>query len=144
LKKGVIRIATPSLAKHFEFSRDGKRLAVSFADTSILILDANAWRTQIDEMVGREVPADLNALFADLAGDAATSLRAARLLAAAGDRMIPGLAAKAKEHATTLGGPAVRALGWLATPGARETLRKWASGDPKAALTQAAAQALNQ
>ena len=61
-------------------------MAVSLADTSVTVWDTAPWRVKINEQLAKSVPADLGPLWADLAGDAATGLRAARLLGAAGDR----------------------------------------------------------
>ena len=61
---------------------------MSLSDASVVVWDTTPWQKQIAERVAREVPADLTPLWDALAGDAATGLRAARLLAAAGDRAV--------------------------------------------------------
>ena len=85
LKKAVAKISTPSRARQFEFSPDGGRVAVSFADTTVLIFDTAAWRQQIEEQIAKAMPADLSTLWDELAGDAATGLRAYQLLLRAGE-----------------------------------------------------------
>ncbi len=144
LKKAVAKISTPSRARQFEFSADGKRLSVSLADTNILILDTSSWRKQIDEHVAREIPADLNGLFEVLGKKTDASLRASRLLAAAGDQMLPELEKKAKasKQDVVWCNRAMRTLRWLDSTAARALLAKWAKGDPKAPLTKAAAEVM--
>ncbi|QJW97436.1 sigma-70 family RNA polymerase sigma factor [Frigoriglobus tundricola] len=88
LKKAVARIATPSRVEHFEFSPDGGRLAVSFADTSLAVWDTTPWQRQVTERLAGTAPADLSPLWDDLAKDAVTGLRAARLLSATGDKAV--------------------------------------------------------
>ena len=146
LKKAVAEIATPSRAKQFEFSQDGKRLAVSMRDTNIAIWDTTDWQKTIEEQIAREVPSDLTPLWADLAKDAATGQRAARLLGAAGDKAVPFLAEKIKsaKHSKEVERRAIRALRWLNTAAARAQLEKWATGDPDATLTKSAAEALGK
>jgi RNA polymerase sigma factor (sigma-70 family) len=95
LKKAVAKVSTPSRARQFEFSPDGGRVAVSFADTTVMIFDTAAWRQQIEEQIARAVPAELSPLWDELAGDSATGLRAARLLSrAGGEKAVALLAAK--------------------------------------------------
>jgi hypothetical protein len=69
-------------------------VAVSLADTSIVVWETAPWVAAADAAVARVVPADLGPLWDKLAGDAVTSLRAARLLAAAGDRGVAFLKGK--------------------------------------------------
>jgi WD40 repeat protein len=88
LKKVVAKVATTSRPETFEFSPDGRRVAVSFADASIAFWDAVAWRKQVEELVAGSVPTDLTPLWDDLAKDTATGFRAARLLSAAGDKAV--------------------------------------------------------
>jgi hypothetical protein len=85
LKKAVAKIRTPSSARQFEFSPDGGRVAVSLADTTVMIFDTAAWRQQIEEQVAKAMPAELSTLWDQLAGDSAAGLRAARLLLRAGE-----------------------------------------------------------
>jgi RNA polymerase sigma factor (sigma-70 family) len=94
LKKAVAKVATPSRAERFEFSPSGGLTSVALADTTIVVWDTAPWRKQIDELLTRELPADLASLWDDLAKDAATGLRAARLLGMAGDKAVALLAAK--------------------------------------------------
>jgi RNA polymerase sigma factor (sigma-70 family) len=94
LKKAVARIATADQARHFEFSPDGSRVAVSLADASVVIWDTAPWRARIAEALGREVPADLGPLWDALAKDSTAGLRAARLLSVAGDKAVTLLAQK--------------------------------------------------
>lgn len=94
LKKAVATVATPCRAEHFEFSPDGSRVAVALADTTILVWDTAPWRKQIAEQLAHTLPADLSPLWDDLAKDAATGLRAARLLSSAGDKAIALLRVK--------------------------------------------------
>jgi RNA polymerase sigma factor (sigma-70 family) len=94
LKKAVTTLSAPSRPAEFEFAPDGGRVAVSLADTSVAVWDTAPWRTAIDTAVAKEVPADLGPLWDDLAADAPTGLRAARLLAAAGDKGIGLLKAR--------------------------------------------------
>jgi WD40 repeat protein len=86
LKQVVATVATASRPERFEFSPDGSRVAAALADASVVVWDATAWQKRIGERLAKEVPTDLTPLWDDLAGDAATGLRAARLLGAAGDR----------------------------------------------------------
>ena len=94
LKKAVATVTAPARPEQFEFAPDGGRVAVSLADTSVAVWDTAPWQTAIDAAVARAVPADLGPLWDDLAADAPAGLRAARLLAAAGDRGIALLKAK--------------------------------------------------
>lgn len=94
LKKAVATVATPCRAERFEFSPDGSRVAVALAETTILVWDTAPWRKQIAEQLARALPADLAPLWDDLAKDAATGLRAARLLSGAADKAITLLRAK--------------------------------------------------
>src|SRR5262249_13123859 len=73
---------------------DGNQLAVSLADTSIAVWDTAPWRKRIDESITKAVPAELAPLWDDLARDAATGLRAVRLLTAAGDSAVSLLGRK--------------------------------------------------
>ena len=75
LKKAVAKISTPSRARQFEFSPDGGRVAVSFADTTVMIFDTAPWRQQIEEQIATAMPADLSTLWDELAGDPAAGLR---------------------------------------------------------------------
>jgi RNA polymerase sigma factor (sigma-70 family) len=95
LKRAVAKISTPSSARQFEFSPDGGRVAVSLADTTVMIFDTGAWRQQIEEQIAKAMPAELSTLWDELAGDSATALRAARLLSRAGEeKAVSLLAAK--------------------------------------------------
>jgi RNA polymerase sigma factor (sigma-70 family) len=94
LKKAVATVATPCRVVGFEFSPDGSRVAAALVDASVVVWDATPWRDRIGERLGGEVPADLAPLWEDLGKDAATGLRAARLLAAAGDRAVALLGGK--------------------------------------------------
>jgi RNA polymerase sigma factor (sigma-70 family) len=85
LKKAVAKISTPSSARQFEFSPDGGRVAVSLADTTVMIFDTAPWRQQIEEQIAKAMPVESSGLWDELAGDTATALRAARLLQKAGD-----------------------------------------------------------
>ncbi len=88
LKKAVAKVATPCRAERLEFSPDGRRVAVSLSDASVVVWDATPWRKQVDERLAQGVPADLIPLWDDLSKDAATGLRAARWLSAAGDKTV--------------------------------------------------------
>lgn len=88
LKKAVATISAASRPQQFEFAPDGGRVAVSLADTSLTIWETAPWRTAIEAAIAKEIPENLDRLWDDLLGDAATGLRAARLLAAAGDKGI--------------------------------------------------------
>jgi RNA polymerase sigma factor (sigma-70 family) len=94
LKKAVTTVSAPARPHQFEFAPDGKRVAVSLADTSVAVWDTAPWQTAIDAAVTKIVPVDLGPLWDDLAGDAPTGLRAARLLAAAGDKGVALLKSK--------------------------------------------------
>ncbi|HEV3436747.1 MAG TPA: hypothetical protein VG122_05270, partial [Gemmata sp.] len=94
LKKTVMKGTAPSRPEHFEFSPDGRRVAVSLADTSVVIWDTIPWRKQTDDLVAKELPGDLMQLWEDLAKDTVTGLRAARLLSAGGDRALALLGGK--------------------------------------------------
>jgi WD40 repeat protein len=94
LKKAVTTVATPCRPVQFEFSPDGSRAAAALADASVVIWDATLWRKQVDRRLAGSVPADLTPLWNDLGKDAATGLRAARLLAVAGDRAVALLGGK--------------------------------------------------
>lgn len=95
LKKPVAKISTLISARQFEFSPDGGRLAVSLADTTVMIFDTAAWREEIEAQIAKAMPADLSTLWDELAGDSATALRAARLLLGAGEeKAVSLLAAK--------------------------------------------------
>jgi hypothetical protein len=98
LKKTVARIATPSRAERFQFTSNGKLVAVFLADTTVVVWDTTPWRKQVDEQLAHALPADLEPLWDDLAKDAPTGLRAARLLSVAGDKAIALLAAKVTAH----------------------------------------------
>jgi WD40 repeat protein len=86
LKKAVAKVAAPCPPELLEFSPAGDRLAASLCDTTVMIWDTAAWHKRIEECIARELPADFEALWDDLGKDAATGLRACRLLSAAGDR----------------------------------------------------------
>jgi RNA polymerase sigma factor (sigma-70 family) len=88
LKKAIATVTPPARPEKFEFSPDGKRLAVSLADTSVLVWDTAPWLARIDEQLATAVPTDLGPLWDDLAGDATKGLRAACLLGAAGDKAV--------------------------------------------------------
>jgi WD40 repeat protein len=88
LKKAVTTVGAAARPQQFEFAPDGSRVAVSLADTSVAVWDTAPWKTAIDAEVAKAVPADLGRLWDDLSSDAPTGLRAARLLAAAGDKGI--------------------------------------------------------
>jgi RNA polymerase sigma factor (sigma-70 family) len=88
LKKAVARVGTAGRAERFEFSPDGGRVAVSLSDASVAVLDAAPWQKRSAEQLTAVVPADLVPLWDDLAKDAATGLRAARVLSAAGDTAV--------------------------------------------------------
>ncbi|HEY8505189.1 MAG TPA: WD40 repeat domain-containing protein, partial [Gemmataceae bacterium] len=94
LKRAVAKVATPCRPELFEFSPGGDRLAVSLSDASVVIWDTTPWEKQLDAMLVQAVPVDLTPLWDDLAKDAATGLRAARLLSAAGDRAVALLGEK--------------------------------------------------
>jgi RNA polymerase sigma factor (sigma-70 family) len=94
LKKAVATVAAPCRPVGFEFSPDGGRVAAALADASVVVWDATSWRDLVNERVRGEVPADLGPLWDDLGKDAAAGLRAARLLAAAGDRAVAFLGAR--------------------------------------------------
>ena len=146
LKKAVAEIATPSRAKQFEFSPDGKRLAVSMRNTTTAIWDTTGWQHAIEEQIAREVPSDLTPLWHDLAKDAAAGQRAARLLGAAGDKAVPFLAEKmnAGKQSKAVERRAIRALRWLNTAAARAQLEKWAKGEPNGTLTRSAVEGLGR
>jgi hypothetical protein len=94
LKKAITTVAMPARPEKFEFSLDGSRVAVSLADSSVAIWDTAPWRAETDVHLANAVPADLDKLWADLSGDAAAGLKAARLLSAAGDRGVALLKAR--------------------------------------------------
>jgi RNA polymerase sigma factor (sigma-70 family) len=94
LKKAVTTVSAAARPQQFEFAPDGGRVAVSLADTSIAIWDTAPWRNMIDAEVAKKIPANLSKLWDDLSGDAPTGLRAARLLAAAGDKGVALLKSK--------------------------------------------------
>jgi WD40 repeat protein len=94
LKEAVATVATPFRPVGFEFSPDGVRVAAALADASVVVWDATPWRDRLDERLRGEVPANLAPLAEDLGKDAATGLRAARLLATAGDRAVAFLGRK--------------------------------------------------
>jgi RNA polymerase sigma factor (sigma-70 family) len=94
LKKVVATVATPGRVVGLEFSPDGSRVAAALADASVVVWDATPWGDRIGERLRGEVPADVAALWEDLGKDATTGLRAARLLAAAGDRAVALLGVK--------------------------------------------------
>jgi len=94
LKKAVATVSAAARPEQFEFAPDGGRVAVSLADTSVAVWDTAPWRTAIDAAIAKAVPADLGRLWDELAGDAQSGLRAARLLAAAGDRGVALLKTK--------------------------------------------------
>jgi RNA polymerase sigma factor (sigma-70 family) len=94
LKSAVATVAVSARPVYFEFSPDGARLALSLADTSVMILDAAPWLAEIDKRLAKEVPTDLGPLWDDLSADAAKGLRAARLLSVAGDKAVELLKAK--------------------------------------------------
>jgi hypothetical protein len=94
LQRAVAKVATPCRPERFEFSRDGSRVAASLSDASIMVWDTTPWRVQLSEQLSRAVPTDLASLWADLAKDATTGLRAARLLSASGDRAVALLGEK--------------------------------------------------
>jgi RNA polymerase sigma factor (sigma-70 family) len=94
LKQAVTTVATPARPVGFEFSADGSRVAVTLTDASVIVRDTTPWRKLIGERLAGQVPADLAPLWEDLGKDAATGLRAARLLAAAGDRAVALLGEK--------------------------------------------------
>jgi len=94
LKKAVVTVTAPARPEQFEFAPDGGRVAVSLADTSVAVWDTAPWRAAIDAAVAKAIPADLGRLWDNLAADAPTGLRAARLLAAAGDKGVAVLKAR--------------------------------------------------
>jgi hypothetical protein len=94
LKKAVAKVATPSRPERFEFSPDGSLLAAALSDTTIVTWETTPWRRQVGEQLARELPADLVPPWDDLAKDATTGLRAARLLSAAGDKAVTLLEAR--------------------------------------------------
>jgi RNA polymerase sigma factor (sigma-70 family) len=94
LKKVVATVTAPCRPERFEFSPDGSRVAAALADASVVVWDTTPWRDLIGEQMRREMPADLAPLWQDLAKDAGTGLRAARLLAAAGERAVVFLAGR--------------------------------------------------
>jgi RNA polymerase sigma factor (sigma-70 family) len=96
LKSAVATVAVPAKPVQFEFSPDGGRVAVSLADTSVVILDTAPWRAEIDKRIAKQVPADVGPLWDDLTGDAPKALRAARLLSAAGDKGVDLLQSNVK------------------------------------------------
>ena len=61
-------------------------MAVSLADTSVVVWDTAPWVAAADAAVAKVVPTDLGRLWDDLSGNAESGLRAARLQAAAGDK----------------------------------------------------------
>ena len=94
LRKAVTKVVTPTRAERCEFSPNGSLVAVALADTTIVVWDTTVWRKQVGERLVRELPADLAPLWDDLAKDAPTALRAARLLSVAGEKAVALLAAK--------------------------------------------------
>ncbi|AMV29611.1 ECF RNA polymerase sigma factor SigE [Gemmata sp. SH-PL17] len=94
LKKAVATISTAARPVRFEFSPDGNRVAVSLSDTSVVVWDTAPWQKQLAERLARTVPTDLAPGWDDLAKDATTGLRAARILSAAGDKAVSLLGEK--------------------------------------------------
>src|SRR5262249_43810118 len=94
LRKAVVRVTTPSRARHFEFSPDGRLVAASLADTTLAILDTTPWQKQLNEHLAKAVPADLAPLWEDLGKEPPEGLRAARLLSVAGHRAVAMLGEK--------------------------------------------------
>lgn len=94
LKTSVMKSATSSRPRQFEFSPDGRKVAVSFTDTSVLIMDTSGWRKQTEELLAKELPGDLTPLLEDLTKDTVKGLRAARLLSVGGDKAVALLGSK--------------------------------------------------
>ncbi|HKB00565.1 MAG TPA: sigma-70 family RNA polymerase sigma factor [Gemmataceae bacterium] len=94
LKRAVVTASAPARPEQFEFAPDGGRVAVSLADTSVAVWDTAPWKTAVDAAVAKAVPTNLGPLWEELAADAPTGLRAARLLAAAGDKGVALLKSK--------------------------------------------------
>ena len=122
LKKAVATVSAAARPEQFEFAPDGGRVAVSLADTSVAVWDTAPWRAAIDTAVAKAVPADLGRLWDDLAADAPTGLRAARLLAAAGDKGLALLKAKLSARQAPAADRMARLIADLDSPrfGARE------------------------
>jgi hypothetical protein len=137
LKKVVATFATPARPEKFEFSPDGGRVAVSLADASVAIWDTTAWRARIDEELAKAVPADLDKLWADLSGDAAAGLKAARLLSAGGDKAVVLLKAKLTARPAPDETRMARLLADLDSP--RFAVRERAEADLRDLSTQAEA-----
>jgi hypothetical protein len=94
LRKAIVRVTTPSRARYFEFSPDGRKVAASLDDTTLAIWNTIPWRNQLDERLANAVPADLTPLWEDLGRHPPAGLRAARLLSVAGKRAVALLARK--------------------------------------------------
>jgi hypothetical protein len=135
LKKAVATVTAPARPEQFEFAPDGGRVAVSLADTSVAVWDTAPWQTAIDAAVARAVPADLGPLWDDLAADAPAGLRAARLLAAAGDRGIALLKAKVTSRQAPAADRVARLIADLDAP--RFAAREKAEADLRALGPQA-------
>jgi WD40 repeat protein len=116
LKAVVATVTPPCLPAGFEFSPDGGRVAVTLSDASVVVWDAAPWRKRIGERIAAEVPADLAPLWGDLGKDAATGLRAARLLAAAGDRAVALLGGKIESKKAPDPAPVKRLIADLDAP----------------------------
>jgi hypothetical protein len=127
LKKAVATMTAPARPAVFEFSPDGARVAVSLADTSVTVWDTAPWRVKINEQLAKSVPADLRSLWADLAGDAATGLRAARLLGAAGERGVALLKEKVSAQSAPDAASVNRLIADLDSP--RFAVREQAEAD---------------
>jgi RNA polymerase sigma factor (sigma-70 family) len=111
LKGAVTTFPVPGQPVRIEFAPDGGRVAMSFADASVVVWDTQPWRAAIHAALAKAVPADLTALWADLGKDPATGLRAARLLGAAGDRGVKFLSEKV---ARKVAPDAARVRAWIA------------------------------
>jgi RNA polymerase sigma factor (sigma-70 family) len=116
LKTPVVKVAAPSRAERFEFSPDGRLAAVALADTTIVVWDTTPWRKQVDERLTRALPVDLTPLWDDLARDATTGLRAARLLSVAGDKAVALLTARVTPHKVPEEAPIKRWIADLDSP----------------------------
>lgn len=127
MKKAVVTVTAVARPHQFEFAPDGRRVAVSLADTSVAVWDTAAWRETIDAGVAKAVPADLPRLWDDLGADAQTGLRAARLLAAAGDRGVALLKSRLSARQAPAADRVARLIADLDSP--RFGLREKAQAD---------------
>jgi RNA polymerase sigma factor (sigma-70 family) len=109
LKKAIETLKPSARPMKFEFSADGRRVAASLADTSVVLWETAPWLRQIDEQIAAAVPNKLDSLWVELASDPASGLRAAWLIAAAGDRGIALLKSKVSARPV----PDARAVGGL-------------------------------